>query len=35
MGEQHRISQAIRRWREAADPDARAAYSKLRRSSSG
>jgi hypothetical protein len=32
MGEQHRISQAIRRWREAADPDA-SAYSKVRRSS--
>jgi hypothetical protein len=31
MGEQHRISQAIRRWREAADPDARAAYSKLQK----
>jgi hypothetical protein len=31
MGEQHRRSQAIRRWREAADPDARAAYSKLQK----
>jgi hypothetical protein len=31
MGEQHRRSQAIRRWREAADPDARSAYSKLQR----
>jgi hypothetical protein len=31
MGEQHRRSQAIRRWREAADPDARSAYSKLQK----
>jgi hypothetical protein len=31
MGEQHRRSQAIRRWREAADPDARADYSKLQK----
>jgi hypothetical protein len=31
VGEQHRRSQAIRRWREAADPDARSAYSKLQK----